>query len=118
MECKTKQSPKEFYSNTQFADGIDARCRTCKNTRIKKWHEANPRKASEYARRGHLKHRYGIDDVEYDRQLAYQDGVCAICKGVCDIWDCLSVDHRETEDGGVHNRGLLWCNSGIRVTET
>ena len=64
-------------------------------------------------REAHLRHRYGISLAKYERLLAEQGGVCAVCKqpplsaNTRAHWTVkLSVDH--CHDGG-HVRGLL-CN--------
>lgn len=72
-------------------------------------------------RNAHLKHRYGLAAGEYDKLLAAQSGVCAICKkppaeaheGKPRHWrDLLAVDHCHETD---KVRGLLCnnCNAGI-----
>ena len=45
-----------------------------------RWDAGYGRPTKEAQRRGHLRHRYGIDVEDYERLLAEQDGVCAICK--------------------------------------
>lgn len=55
-----------------------------------------------------LKHRYGIDEAEWDRLQEAQNGVCAICK----LQPAEHVDHCH---GSGKVRGLLCfnCNGGL-----
>ena len=84
--------------------------------RGKTWREANPEKLRKLYRRANLKRYYGITLEDYERMLASQDGLCAICRRDDpkrkDKAFALSVDHCH-ETGLV--RGLLCssCNFGI-----
>ncbi len=62
-------------------------------------------------RANNLRHRYGIEQEDYDRMLEEQDGCCHIC-GDPPTKHRLSVDHCH-ETGTV--RGLLChnCNHGL-----
>ncbi len=66
-------------------------------------------------RRNQLKSRYGVSLGDYDRMLAEQEGVCAICRTSPDIRR-LAVDHDHTT-GAV--RGLLCgtCNRTLAALE-
>ncbi len=76
------------------------------------WRKANPLKRLN----ADLKCKYGITLDEYQRMLAAQGGVCAICKGTCPRKNRLAVDH-DHSTGEV--RGLLCdpCNSAIGIME-
>ena len=60
-------------------------------------------------REANLKHRYGINLVDYNQMLSEQDGKCKICKTEAKR---LVVDHCHTTK---RVRGLLCspCNTGI-----
>jgi len=61
--------------------------------------------------RSRIKREYGLTEEEYERILAAQDGVCAICKG-SESWRRLAVDHCHVTK---QIRGFLCasCNTGI-----
>lgn len=65
-------------------------------------------------RRGHLKSRYGISDIDYNRAWLAQSGKCLICAKKCASANLLCVDH-DHETGKV--RGLLCkkCNVAISL---
>ena len=71
----------------------------------------NPKASRAAVRNSFLKSTYGIDEKEYQRLLALQNGACAICKERCSTWSRLSVDH-DHNTGRV--RGLL-CNQCNRA---
>ena len=90
--------------------------------RKRKWYAANKERIHEYSYRWckehhrqrqsvYLKHKYGITIQEYERILAEQDGVCAICK-VNPKKNPLCVDHNHSTR---EIRGLLCvkCNLGL-----
>lgn len=58
--------------NTDNADRV--------RTKQKEWAQSNPDKIREYQRSSARKKMYGIDREAYNRKLAEQGGVCAICK--------------------------------------
>ena len=72
---------------------------------------ANHQKKLEYQRDYVLKSKYGITRADYDRMLAEQNGVCAICRGPQQLWRdqerffCMDHDHTTGK-----NRQLL-CNN-------
>ncbi len=71
------------------------------------------RRARRSKHNSHLKKTYGIDIDEYDKILAGQDGVCAICRGGTSKRH-FAVDHNH-KTGQI--RGLLCarCNRGLSV---
>lgn len=71
-----------------------------------KWREQNRDKHLAAVRSWQLRNRYGITPEEYDRVLALQSGVCAICKQERTRKFRLCVDH-DHKTGAA--RGLL-CN--------
>jgi hypothetical protein len=68
-------------------------------------------------RRNNLKRLYSITPEDYDLLLNQQNGVCAICGGVCPTGRRLSVDHDHATN---KIRGLLCsrCNFGIGQLDT
>lgn len=89
-------------------------CKTCATARTKEWATQHPEEWERHRRRSWLKRKYGITPEDYDRILAAQGGVCAICRtpppdprGFR-----MHVDH-DHESGRV--RGILCgpCNQGI-----
>lgn len=77
----------------------------------KETYRANRRHFIEQAKRGRLKMVYGFDRGEFDRILAEQGGVCAICRlpprGGSHVANSLHVDH----DHGTGRVRALLCNS-------
>lgn len=78
-----------------------------KNEYARKWRKEN----SDKVKNNDLQRRHGITLKEYQQLLENQDGVCAICKRLCEHFS-LAVDH-DHSTGTV--RGLLCslCNRGI-----
>jgi hypothetical protein len=71
-------------------------------------------------RKYNLRKRYWLDQVDYDALLAYQGGVCAICRRK-PRKVALGVDHdhkKAKENLRTSVRGLLctWCNSALEAT--
>jgi hypothetical protein len=105
-------------------DGTSKGCGDCHRQTCLDWHnlhseEARARLKVSYQSnpktfwQRNLKNKYGITVTEYERMLADQDGVCAICKGPeSRAGFQLGVDHNH-ETGAV--RGLLCtkCNTAI-----
>ncbi|GAA3239677.1 endonuclease VII domain-containing protein [Nonomuraea helvata] len=94
----------EFGSNRSAKDGLTAYCKPChtvvtRENKIKKY-------GSE--RNYLLTYRYGITEDDFERMLARQGGLCAVCKVVPGTF----VDHSH-ETGQV--RGILCfnCNNGL-----
>lgn len=80
-----------------------------KDTQKYQWVKNNPEKAKAMARKAQMKWKYGITQEEYDKMLADQGGVCAICKKESKDF-CLDHDHSTKQ-----NRGILCrtCNMAI-----
>lgn len=98
-----------------------ARCRECLRLRRRRgntsekrkaWQAANGERELLYQRKHYLQKKYGISLAEYDKLLAEQNGVCAICQGPPRTFRHLVVDH-DHKTGQV--RGLLCqpCNVGL-----
>lgn len=78
----------------------------------RRYREANREKVLESQRRSKLKINYGISLEDYDRILAEQGGVCALCKTDDPGRAYFSVDHDHIT---LVVRGLLChnCNVGL-----
>ncbi len=76
----------------------------------------SPRENPEQRRAYKLRSKFGVTIETYDRMLAAQNGVCAICLRACGSGRRLAVDHCH-KSGAV--RGLLCkaCNTGIGFLE-
>ena len=61
------------------------------NVRI--YYGQNKEVIAEKARRYHLQRKFSLSVEDYDKLLALQNGVCAICKLTCSSGNSLSVDH-------------------------
>ena len=134
--CGESKPLTEFYANPTGRQGTRPECKTCTNSRRKRWYAENREREIERVlawqrenpeavaarteafraagkkkiadRKSHLKRKYGLTIEEYDAMLAAQDGGCASCgKPNPD-----NVDH-DHETGRV--RGILcWnCNVGV-----
>lgn len=124
--CKKIKSLDDFYKDAKGKGGKGYRCKDCaKRIAARDFRENKPaRKATgkRYRSQPHiraqardrlLQMKYGVDSKEYDRILARQRGVCAICKQ--DRRDArgreMPVDH-DHDTGKV--RGIL-CDHCNRI---
>lgn len=109
--CKDDLLVEDFHKNAAQKDGLNHWCKECVKGYWKGRQRNNP--ITVYALS--LKKLYGITVKDYERMLAEQDGLCAICLTTPDQQKrrkYLCVDH-DHETGEV--RGLLCgpCNSAI-----
>jgi len=128
--CNTDKPLTEFSRDKSKSDGRCCECKVCAYERAKKWRAKNPAKIRQYkrgnyerhrerkraaARVGYLAQKYGLSPDDYERLLAQQGGVCAIC-GLPPNGKTLVVDHCHVS--GVV-RGLLhdWCNGALGFVE-
>jgi hypothetical protein len=102
--CGRLLPPDAFPRYKRSADGRGTYCKPCHNTRGR---------ASKQARHGggrnyHLKHRYGITVEDYERMLAEQGGLCALCQE-------RNAEHVDHDHLTGRVRGLLCfcCNQGL-----
>jgi hypothetical protein len=122
--CKEVKPLADFNKDKKGRDGHGYRCKPCANSRASsnyfENHEVRKEKNRAYGKQPkvrvrtrelHFHARYGITIEDYDRLLATQDGVCAICRTKCrDVrereW---TVDHDHTTN---EVRGILGdkCN--------
>lgn len=103
-DCESFKALEEFPANRSGRNGRGGYCKPCHNART----HANRVKNHGSTRDFHLRRRYGINSVDYDRILAEQGGLCAGCHKVAPA----HVDH-DHETGKV--RGLLCfnCNQAL-----
>ena len=113
-KCEVEKSLDQFHYDRASRDGLRHQCKTCKLIYYKKWY--HHRKKAGIGRNHHsrhIKHRYNLNEIEYDHLYRVQEGKCAICKvPQLELTRRLSVDH-------VHGtniiRGLLCgsCNTAL-----
>jgi hypothetical protein len=104
---------------------VGSRCRPCwaaymreynlrpgPNAKKKEAQKALYRRDEPSRRSSVIKANYGIDIAEFNRMLAQQNGVCAVCDGVQPDGRRLAIDHCH-KTGAI--RGLLCstCNTSI-----
>ena len=102
--CGQTKQLEEFPRNKNSKDGRHAYCKPCHNARGKETYQRLYGGTRHY----HLKRRYGIGADDFDRMVAEQGGLCAICGRP----DPEHVDHDHVS-GDV--RGILCfnCNGGL-----
>lgn len=102
--CAEIKSKDEFGRNRSTYDGLTNYCRPCHTVVMREIKVKNHGSERNYL----LKHRYGITEDDFERMLAQQGGVCAICRAVPGTF----VDHCHAT-GQV--RGILCfnCNNGL-----
>ena len=95
-KCGLDKPKSEFTKCSRNADGLYYACRKCKGDRV------NYRPAWD------RKWRYGLENDDYERMLANQQGRCAICNK----YRKLFVDH-DHATGVVRALLCMQCNSAI-----
>jgi hypothetical protein len=137
-KCGSAKTVAEFYKNADGRDGRRPECKACTNAirlkryrqnrereiaRVRAWQQANPERVKAWAAKNrdkrlqklreiHLRNKFGLTPEEYNRILAAQGGVCAICESPPTPGISLHVDH---DHGTGEIRGLLCvrCNNAI-----
>lgn len=117
-----------FCISKREKDGRKYQCRECQKTQADGWHARNPEKKREYRKawrerapeelraldRKYNLSRYRITPEKYDRMVAEQNGVCALCgfppmgRG-----KKLHVDHVHDESRKVRKLLCTRCNVAI-----
>jgi hypothetical protein len=92
-----------FGKNKAARDGLTHYCQPCHNARSKASRERNGGQ-----RRYHLQRRYGLSLEDYERMLAEQGGLCAICQER----PAEHVDHCH-QTGAVRGLTCFNCNGGL-----
>ena len=95
-ECHAEKPTGDFYANSMRRT-VHPICKRCFNLK---------------SRGRQYRTKYGVSVADFDRMMADQDDVCAICKSKCLTGNRLCIDHDHIT-GEV--RGLLCrkCNSAI-----
>jgi hypothetical protein len=138
--CSEVKPLDDFYANPQGRGGLRPECKECTKARRKAWYAenrereiervrqwalANPEKIADKIaratgsekkkasdRRSYLKRTYGLTVEDYERMLAEQDGVCAICKQPRPENRTLHVDH-DHETGEIRALLCFRCNNAL-----
>lgn len=107
-ECQETKPLDDFYDNNK--GGKRNKCRPChiRTSKLSKTSKTSPEKREEW-----LKHIYGISNLDYNKMLLNQNGLCAIC-GVSqlELETVLVVDHHH-DSGEVRELLCHSCNSGL-----
>ncbi|MEV1242191.1 endonuclease domain-containing protein [Nonomuraea sp. NPDC050022] len=102
--CQEVKTVAEFGRNRAEKSGLTRYCKPCHSAAMRENKIKNHGSERNYL----LKHRYGITEDDFERMLAQQNGLCAICQVVPGTF----VDHCH-QSGLV--RGVLCfnCNNGL-----
>ena len=86
-KCGMWKPKTAFYRDKRRKDGLQIRCKSCRNADMAEWVKRNPewgkkwyQKVKLKTRERHLKRKYGVSLYDYAAMLAAQDGKCAICR--------------------------------------
>lgn len=115
--CKIEKPLSQFNKRTKSKDGFDWWCKKCSCIKQKEYRHNHPLKIKEIDRTKHLKKRYGITTVDYNKMFEKQQGCCAICgKHQSELDNRLNVDHNHLTN---KIRGLLCfsCNNKLKYIE-
>lgn len=110
-----------FHARSATRDGLQSRCKDCRNANYKKYRKTDAgkkarrksrsKRTEQSERKWGLKYRYGITFEQHKQVYIKQNGCCAICN--------ISVKYSEIQTDHDHKtgkiRGLLCrcCNTGI-----
>jgi hypothetical protein len=85
-KCLTEKPDTEFYRDKRRINGLQARCKVCRNSDHTDWYKAHPKyhkdryvKISKKERERHLLRKYNINQAGYDYLFSFQQGRCACC---------------------------------------
>lgn len=106
--CHEAKPLAEYWKRASAPDGLQAHCKDCKLKATRAWRRNNKDRVADYTRKA----RYGAPGV-YNRLLAAQGGVCAICEQKCPEQPRLSSD---MDPGTRTIRGLVCqpCRRGLK----
>lgn len=116
-KCEQAKDKKEFSARKARKVGKASWCKLCLN-RWRKQHKANNiEKYKQYEFARGLKRNYNLTVDQYNKMLADQNGVCAICK--TDGTQFKRGFHVDHDKHTGHVRGILCtrCNPGIGYFE-
>ena len=110
--CKIEKPLGDFHVRSRSKDGLTAQCKQCRIDLVIAFRQKHPEKQAKYSRTSNLRKNFGLTHAEYEALHDKQNGVCAICEGLCSTGRRLAVDHNHMT-GEI--RGLLCsrCNRGI-----
>lgn len=116
--CGTEKPTGEFYNNKAMPDGLYHYCKPCARARVRADYLSRYAAMNRHTKRAYDRHRvFGITQEDYERMLAAQGGLCAICRQPESVIRggrtiSLAVDH-DHRTGRI--RGLLCaaCNKAI-----
>jgi hypothetical protein len=104
--CRRNLSLDEYHRHPNGLYGRHPRCKRCRRDE-QAWRSSTDHRAN------HLMRKYGITLADYERLLAVQGGVCAICRtDRTSRWGTLCVDH---DHESKHVRGLLCTDCNLAV---
>jgi hypothetical protein len=115
-KCGEVKPLDQFSNHTRQKDGKRSRCKVCesidqKEAKLKRL--AEDYEGTRSKERAHnLKRMFGMSLEAYDEKLKAQDGVCAICEGLCKSGKRLAVDHNHTT-GKIRDLLCGNCNGGL-----
>ena len=111
-KCQATKPIASFHVNRRNRDGHKSICDACSNQQSKDYVSSNGKRDKEKTRDAWLWFNYRIRLVDFNKLLASQGGVCAICRTPPRGTESFDVDHDHTS-GGV--RGILCspCNRGL-----
>ena len=115
-KCGEVKPLDQFSNHIRHKDGKRFRCKVCEAVDQKE--AKQKRLAVDYEgtrskeRAHNLKRVFGMSLEEYDEKLKAQDGVCAICGGLCKSGKRLAVDHNHTT-GKIRDLLCGNCNGGL-----
>lgn len=105
--------PFEFFDNNKAkTDGKATECKECRKIKKKEELEKDYLGTRLKERSNNLKRMFGMSLEQYDNKLQKQEGVCAICKGLCKSGKRLAVDHNHTT-GKIRDLLCGNCNGGL-----
>lgn len=111
-KCKQAKPFSEFHKNKGKADGHTCLCKQCRKEEQKEKLESDYLGTRLKERAANLKRMFGISLNEYDKKLEEQNGVCAICGGLCKSGKRLAVDH-DHKTGQIRELLCGNCNGGL-----
>ena len=115
-KCGEVKPLDQFSNHIRHKDGKRFRCKVCEAVDQKE--AKQKRLAADYEgtrakeRMHNLKRMFGMSLEEYDEKLKAQNGVCAICGGLCKSGKRLAVDHNHTT-GKIRDLLCGNCNGGL-----
>ncbi len=101
----------DAYSKGSDPCGKKYRCKACSTKALQVWRHVNADRNKRQKRGASLRRYYGMTHDEYDRMVADQAGVCAIC-GHPPIKGDLNVDHDHVT-GRIRQLLCGPCNRGL-----